>query len=114
MKKDKRIKLIENQKNRKILFCKSLGALYSKGKYIIELDQDDMFIRNDAFNILYKIGENGNLDLLHFNFIAGKNVFHLPIIFNSRESFYIKKQPELKYSLFKNNNSNNYQNNKFR
>ena len=105
MKKDKRIKLIENQKNRKILFCKSLGALYSKGKYIIELDQDDMFIRNDAFNILYKIGENGNLDLLHFNFIAGKNVFHLPFIFNSRKRFYIQKQPELKYSLFKKNSN---------
>ena len=105
MKKDKRIKLIENQKNRRILFCKSLGALNSKGKYIIELDQDDMFIRNDAFNIIYKLGENENLDLLHFNHIAGKNVFHLPIIFNSRKKYSIEKQPELKSSLFKKNSN---------
>ena len=32
MKTDKRIKLIKNIENRKILFCKSLGALNSKGK----------------------------------------------------------------------------------
>ena len=53
MKKDKRIKLIENKENRRILFCKSIGALNSKGKYIIEVDQDDMIFRNDALAILY-------------------------------------------------------------
>ena len=103
MKKDKRIKLIENQKNRRILFCKSLGALNSKGKYIIELDQDDMFVRNDVFKILYKIGENDDLDLLHFNFIAGKNVFNRPIVFNSGKRYNIENQPELKFTLFKRN-----------
>ena len=36
------------------LFSKSIGTLNSKGKYIIELDQDDMFIRNDIFDIIYK------------------------------------------------------------
>ena len=51
MKNDKRIKLIENKTNRKILYCKSIGVLNSKGKYIIELDQDDMFINDDAFDI---------------------------------------------------------------
>ena len=34
MKNDKRIKLITNKVNRKILFCKSIGTLNSKGKYI--------------------------------------------------------------------------------
>ena len=54
MEEDPRIRLIKNNKNRKILYSKSIAALNSKGKYIIELDQDDMFIRSDCFNILYK------------------------------------------------------------
>ena len=57
MKFDKRIKLIENRENRKILYSKSMGVLNSKGKYIIELDQDDMFINGDAFEIIYNQSE---------------------------------------------------------
>ena len=75
MKKDKRIKLIENQQNRRILFSKSIAALNSKGKYIIELDQDDMFIRDDAFDILYEKSEKYELDLLNFNYISSNNSF---------------------------------------
>jgi len=60
MKDDKRIKLIENKISRQILFSKSIGALNSRGKYIIEMDQDDMFIRDDAFDIIYNESENNN------------------------------------------------------
>ena len=66
MEKDKRIRLIENKTNRKILYSKSIGALNSKGKYIIELDQDDMFIREDAFDIIYNESEKYDLDFLAF------------------------------------------------
>ena len=65
MKEDPRIRLIKNNQNRKILYSKSIAALNSKGKYIIELDQDDMFIRNDCFNILYEEAELNDLDLVH-------------------------------------------------
>ena len=54
MKKDKRIKLIENKENRRILFSKSFGVLNSKGKYILQIDQDDRFINDSAFNILIR------------------------------------------------------------
>ena len=43
-KEDKRIKIIKNNKNRGSLFSRSLGALKSKGKYIMALDSDDLFI----------------------------------------------------------------------
>ena len=75
MKTDKRIRLIENRENRKILFCKSFGALNSKGKYIIELDQDDMFLRDDVFDILYNESEKYELDILSFRHIYGDNPF---------------------------------------
>ena len=73
MKNDERIKLIENKVNRKILYCKSIGTLNSKGKYIIELDQDDMFINDDAFDILYNEAEKNELDILNFKYFSGNN-----------------------------------------
>ena len=74
MKNDKRIKLIKNNENRRILFCKSIGALNSKGKYIIEIDQDDLLIKENAFDIIYKESIKYQLDLLHFHYIAGDNI----------------------------------------
>ena len=35
------------------MYSKSIAALNSNGEYIIELDQDDMFIRDNAFQLLY-------------------------------------------------------------
>ena len=70
---DPRIRLINNEKNRRILYSKSIGALYSNGKYILELDQDDMFISENAFNILYNESEANGLDLLQFRDIRIKN-----------------------------------------
>ena len=75
MKDDKRIKLIENKISRQILFSKSIGALNSRGKYIIEMDQDDMFIRDDAFDYIYNESENNNLDFLSFKYISAENAF---------------------------------------
>ena len=104
MKYDKRIKLIENQENRRILFCKSIGALNARGKYIIELDQDDKFIRDDTFNIVYNESEKYGLDMLHFKYKSGNNIyFNLSKINNINNENIIMNQPELKLSIFKTN-----------
>ena len=66
MKEDPRIRLINNEENRRILYSKSIGALYANGKYIIQLDQDDMFITEEAFDSLYEEAEKNNLDLIQF------------------------------------------------
>ena len=42
---DERIKIIKNQKNKGALYSKSIGALNAKGKYIVVLDSDDLFIK---------------------------------------------------------------------
>ena len=73
MKKDKRIRLINNTENRKILYSKSIAALNAKGKYIIELDQDDIFIRDDVFDILYCEAEKNDLDLVQIRDIYNEN-----------------------------------------
>ena len=101
--KDKRIKLIENKENRRILFSKSLAALNSKGKYIIEIDQDDMFTRDDVFDILYNESEKYGLDILHFNFTFGEGVFDQTKLDNYLEKENIDIQPKLKFYQFKEN-----------
>ena len=112
MEEDPRIRLINNDKNRKILYSKSIAALNSKGKYIIELDQDDMFIRNDCFNILYEEAELNDLDLVHirdfsktkFYFFYKTKVNEIKdhLIYPQKTNF--KKQPILKNTMFSNNN----------
>ena len=101
--KDKRIKLIENKENRRILFSKSLAALNSRGKYIIEIDQDDMFTRDDVFDILYYESEKYELDILHFNFTFGKSSFDKTKLDNYLEKENIDIQPKLKFYQFKEN-----------
>ena len=102
MKKDKRIRLIKNQENRKILFSKSLAVLNSKGKYIIELDQDDMIIKNYAFNFLYNESEKHKLDLLNFQYISGRNISKIPNIDNNvSNDNIIETQPTLRFTIFK-------------
>ena len=112
MKEDKRIKLLKNNKNRKILYSKSLAALNSNGKYIIELDQDDMFIRDDCFNILYNEAELNKLDLVHirdisknnfeFKYQTQVNLINLHQIYPQETNF--KNQPLLKEKMFIENN----------
>ena len=104
MKNDKRIRLIKNIVNRKILFCKSIGALNSKGKYIIEVDQDDMITRDDALSILYNDSEKLKLDLLHFKHFRGRNITHFinyPKKDIQEDYKNIEIQPELKTNQFK-------------
>ena len=112
IKEDQRIRLIKNEVNRKVLYSKSIGALNSKGKYIIQLDQDDIFIRDDLFDIIYYEAEGNNLDLLQFRDIT-KNNFHFnkKSIVNCIGRHYIypknnqyKEQPELKDTLYIDNN----------
>ena len=101
---DKRIRLIKNTVNRRILFCKSIGALNSKGKYIIEVDQDDMIFRDDALSILYNESEKLKLDILHFKHLVSKSIPHF-INYSKKyipeNDINIEIQPELKINQFK-------------
>ena len=117
MKEDPRIRLIQNKINRKILYSKSIAALNSNGKYILQLDQDDLFIRNDAFDILYNEAENNNLDLTQIRDIFIKKPFlekktrinfigrHFIFLRKSKDNYFFshyKTQPEIKNKMFLN------------
>ena len=70
MEKDKRIKLINNNKNMGTLYSRCIGTLISKGNYIFALDNDDMFFNDDVFDYVYKKAIEENFDIIGFKTIC--------------------------------------------
>ena len=54
---DKRIKIINNNKNMGAFYSRAIAALISKGEYIFGLDNDDMYFYQDVFDYIYKRGQ---------------------------------------------------------
>ena len=111
MKKDKRIRLIKNTENRKILYSKSIAALNANGEYIIQLDQDDIFIRDDVLDMLYNEAKQYDLDLVQIRDIYNDNyILNKDIRVNYPAKHFIKRQiynqsypetqPNLKNEIF--------------
>ena len=69
MKNDKRIELFQNQENKGTLYNKASGVLNAKGKYVMVLDQDDIYTQKDVFSTLYSYSEQNNLDIIGFSSI---------------------------------------------
>ena len=108
---DNRIKIIKNKINKGSIFSRSIAALYSKGKYIMALDSDDIFINQNIFDICFKEAENQNIDILEF---SGFNVRKLILRLNGKLpkiAFYLRykknntiiREPKLFDSLYKKN-----------
>lgn len=72
---DKRIKLIDNKKKMGTLYSRSIGALFSKGYYILCLDSDDLFFDEDVFDYVYKRAINDNLDIVSFRSLFSYDYF---------------------------------------
>ena len=64
---DPRIKLYKNEINRGVFYTRLTASKTAKGKYIMYLDNDDMFSRNDIFNIIYNEIEKTGHDIIEFN-----------------------------------------------
>ena len=72
-KNDTRIKIINNKKNMCILYSRCIGVLAAKGKYIFPLDNDDMFLDEDVFDVVTKIADKGDFDIVEFKAITTFN-----------------------------------------
>jgi glycosyltransferase involved in cell wall biosynthesis len=70
---DSRIKLLKSKKNKGTLYTRSIGALNSKGKYIMTINNDDLFI-NNIFHSVYEEAELNNLDILEFSYYNAYNI----------------------------------------
>jgi len=78
MEKDQRIVLFKNEQNKGLLNAKITGISNSKGKYALFMLQNDFFVQNNVFNILYEEVEKDNLDILGFSSLLneGKYIHH--------------------------------------
>jgi len=63
---DPRIKLLINESPKGLLYSICKGILNAKGKYIMEIDQDDLFSYGTLFSELYNIAELNKLDVISF------------------------------------------------
>ena len=102
MKDDNRIILLRHKKRKSTLLTRVDGIRYSSGEYIIQIDQDDMYLNNLLFEKLYNKSKELDVDLIYFNFFFSGN----PKVFKPNLPFFPKniiiKQPELKNAfLFK-------------
>ena len=114
---DPRIKLINNNKNMGTLYSRSIGVLAAKGKYIFPLDNDDMFLDKDVFEIIANIAESGPFDLVEFkgveSLIGSSDILNnsiKDISFTSKKILnHVMFQPELgNYPIRPNENLNGY------
>jgi glycosyltransferase involved in cell wall biosynthesis len=63
-KKDKRIKIINNDRNHGLLYSRAMGIIKSSGEYLINLDPDDKFNSNSDIKILYNKAKKSKLDYI--------------------------------------------------
>ena len=66
IKKDSRIILFQNEENKGELYSKAKGILSAKGKYVMILENKDIYLQSDSFSTLYEEAEKNNLDILGF------------------------------------------------
>ena len=63
-KKDKRIKVINNDRNHGLLYSRAMGVINSSGEYLMNLDPDDKLVSSNNLQSLYKTMKSKDLDLI--------------------------------------------------
>ena len=101
-KKDKRIKIIKNKKNKGTLFTRNIGVLYSQAKYLILPDPDDIISKDIIRTCLY-YAEKYKFEIVRFYAYIGnyKQEIKTAINVESRPVY----QPELQTYLFYGSNN---------
>ena len=88
---DKRIKIVDNKSNKGTLYSRSIGVLMARGKYIFNLDNDDMYFDYDAFDYIYKKAVNEKLDIVGFLTV---NIYNYSSTINRMKNIYIYQYKE--------------------
>ena len=100
MGKEERIKLLKNSKNMGTLHTKMRGIIFAKGKYILSLDQDNLYSNKNVLNILYRRAEKYNIELLGFStIIITLDMKYIKSVHNYFETHIIRK-PNIKDRFF--------------
>ena len=65
-KNDKRIKIINNDRNHGLLYSRAMGIINSSGEYLMNLDPDDSLEGKNNLAVLYHYLKKYNIDFLRF------------------------------------------------
>ena len=65
-KNDSKIKIINNEKNRGLLYSRAMGIINSHGEYLMNLDPDDEFKGKYSLEYLYKLAKKSKIDVISF------------------------------------------------
>ena len=71
-KNDKRIKIINNDKNKGLLYSRATGILFSSGEFILNLDSNDELKGYNTLKNLYYKTKRYNLYIINFVFKDNK------------------------------------------
>ena len=104
-KKDSRIKIIKNKKNRGIMYSRLYGALQSTGNYVTFIDSDDLYINPELFETAYNKAVDKNLDLIQYEYVGstydGDETYDYLLAYLSKEKYNkIVYPPDVKKILF--------------
>ena len=100
-KNDNRIKIINNEKNQGLLYCRALGIMSSSGEYLMNVDSDDYLKSSNSLKNLYNKAKRYNIDIITFSFYDKKREQKINVCNHMN---IIQKQPELFFSIFYPNN----------
>ena len=104
---DDRIKLVSHSSNLGVYRSRIESILNSKGKFVLLMDPDDMYLNENLFKELYDYNKKKNIDIIEFSVYQqfdGRNKIFFPK--NDFESHYhrfgknIISQPELSNILY--------------
>ena len=63
-KTDRRIKILNNDRNHGSLYSRAMGIMNSSGEYLMNLDGDDRLIHKNDLEVLYKTSKANKYDVL--------------------------------------------------
>lgn len=105
---------LKNEKREGPGVARNIGVKNSFNKYILFLDSDDYFLRDDALEFLFNTIQNEDLEMVHFpmlgsdysvsfasknnyilsrDFILSNNLFFIPLFYAEDYNYYIKMMP---------------------
>ena len=94
-------KILKNKKNKGTFICRNIGVQFSKGKYIILPDPDDILSKN-ILKICYNLAEKYKYEMIRFvQCIKITKMRISDLIYKKSKSIY---QPELSFYIFYGNN----------
>ena len=61
---DKRIKIVNNDRNHGLLYTRAMGIINSTGEFLMNLDPDDKLIDKNDLKKLYRLSKINNYDVI--------------------------------------------------